>query len=145
MATNRTVLLKGDPLIKELEANAAITPGDLIERMSTGKCRVHATAGGNAAKLIALENELEGEEIGDAYASTDRVRFAAGRSGDEFNMRLAASENVAIGDFLESAGDGTLRKMVTDSTGLYLTEQIVGVALEASNVGSIARIAVEII
>lgn len=145
MATNKTILLKGDPLRKEREANAGITPGDLIEVMSTGKVREHATAGGNAQRAFAIEDDLQGKEIGDAYVATDRVQYLVCRRGDEIMARLKASQNVVIGDFLESAGDGTLQKHVVESSGAIYVEQIVGIVLEASNVGTVARVAIEIV
>ena len=145
MATNKTILLKGDPLRKEREAGGAITPGDLIKVGSDGKVVVHATAGGNAQRAFAIENDLAGEEIGDAYASGERVQYLVCRRGDEVMARLKASENVVVGDFLESAGDGTLQKHVVESSGAIYVEQIVGMVLEASNVGTVARVAIEIV
>src|SRR3990167_1803540 len=133
MATNKTILLKGDPLRKEREAGGAITPGDLIKVGSDGKVVVHATAGGNAQRALAIENDLAGEEIGDAYASGERVQYLVCRRGDEVMALLKASENVVVGDFLESAGDGTLQKHVVESSGAIYVEQIVGMVLEASN------------
>jgi len=59
---------------------------------------------------------------------------------------LAASQNVAIGDFLESAGDGTLRKYSGASAGVAeWPANVVGVALEASNVAQIVRLKVKVI
>lgn len=145
MTAARTIILKGDPIRKERAAGGTITPGDLIELMSTGAMRRHSTAAGNAQSSFALEDDLQGNEIGDDYSSGQRVQMAVFHTGMEVNARLKASENVAIGDLLESAGDGTLRKMALDSTSTYFYNQLVAIALEASNVGTVARIAVEII
>ena len=62
----RTVKLKNyGNIFNEYEANAAISPGMLVELMSTGKIRAHSTAGGNALRMFALENYLEGKDIND--------------------------------------------------------------------------------
>lgn len=142
MSTDRTIVLKGDPLRYEGVANAAITPGHLIEEMSTGKLRKHATAGGNAAKLFAIENALEGQEVGDDYSAADQVQYVAARPGDEIQAWLADGENVSIGDPLESNGDGTLRKHTPRVESSALAGQteylnvIVGFAREALNLAA---------
>lgn len=122
MATPKTVLLKGRGIRKEGTANAAITPGHLVERMSTGNIRVHATAGAKASPIFAVENEILGKEITVAYAATDRCYFEFLTSGCEvYALVAAAAPAIVVGDLLESAGDGTLRKVaattdLTDST-----------------------------
>lgn len=117
--TLRTILLKGQAQGKRREAtcNAAITPGHLCEYMSTGNIRVHALAAGAAYPLFAAENELFGNEITVAYAANDRGLFWHATPGDEINALVpAAAAAIVIGDYLESNGDGTLKKAV-DLTG----------------------------
>lgn len=126
-----TIILKGDPIRKEKVAGAAITPGHLLQRTSADKVVVHATAGGNAAKLFAIENDLFGNGITDAYAANDTVQFVFARPGDEIQAILKDGETAVIGSPLESAGDGTLQVHVVDSTGPIETDVIVGYALEA--------------
>ena len=113
----RTISLKGDGILKERKANAAITPGHLIEVMNTGNVRVHSTAGGQAQRAFALENDLIGKGIDDAYAQNDNVRYAVFPPGAEVNALLVTGETVAIGDFLESAGNGTLQVSSTPVEG----------------------------
>lgn len=131
----KTIALKhyGAVVRAEAIANAALTPGHLVELMSTGKVRKHATAGGSAVeKAFAVEDELQGKEIGDAYAINTLVQYDIFRPGDEVYARLANGENVAIGDKLESAGTGELRKVDADtSAGSIAVQSVVGVALEA--------------
>ncbi len=124
----------------EKAANAAITPGMLIEPMTTDKVRAHATAEGNALPIFALEDELQGKEIDDAYAADDRVQCWIPQRGDEVNAILADGEDVAIGDWLASNGDGHLRKHVAETESWGESEagavtvsplQIVAQALEA--------------
>ena len=132
MAYN-TILLKGEnPNIEEIEANAAITPGMLVEEMTTGLLRAHATRNGNAAAMFALENELEGEEIGDNYAAGERVRVWHPQKGDQVYALLADGESVVIGDMLGSNGDGFLKEIKGgDSATEDLPASIVAKAKEA--------------
>jgi hypothetical protein len=120
----------------EKVANAAITPGHLIEEMSTGKVRVHATAGGTQYPMIAVEDELQGKGVDDAYAAGDQVKVWIPTRGDVASMILKNGENVAIGDFLESAGDGTVQKYVVDTdssknTTAEILNIIIGQAITA--------------
>ena len=116
--TEKTIIIKDFTGIQEERiANAEIYPGHLIEVMSTDKVRVHATEGGNALPIFAIENELEGQGIGDAYAAADIVQFRYFRTGDIVLGILADGESIAIGDPLISAGDGTVKEWaaVTES------------------------------
>lgn len=150
MATPKTITIKGDPIRKELVANAAITPGMLCERMSTNKVRKHGSAGGNASPIFALEDDLQGNGIADDYVIANVVQLGYFRSGDEVYAWLADGQSVAIGDLLESDGAGMLQKHGVDSTGAYVLLQVVARALEAvdttlsATVGA-TRILVEIV
>lgn len=143
-STANRVILKRGCQEGEGGAGGAITPGHLIAWNSAGALVVHATAGGNAAKMFALENELYGQTTADAFASGDRVPFFVARPGDVVQARIKASENIAVGDYLESAGDGTLQKVTADSADLY-NANVIGVALDATNTGSVVKLAVQII
>ncbi len=133
MSTSHTVKLKKyEDINVELVAVAAITPGHLVEKTSAGKTQKHSTAGGNATpKMFALEDELQGKEIDDAYAADDPVQVWICQPGEVVNALLKNGETIVIGDRLESAGDGTLRKYGADSTGVYYPNVIVGIANEA--------------
>jgi hypothetical protein len=131
MAYN-TITLKGLPAREERAAEAAITPGFLIELTSSDTVQAHSTAGGSAATLFALEDENQGNEIGDAYSADDIVLFGVFAPGMEVYALLADGEDIAIGDLLESNGDGYLREVDADaSAGTIGVQSIVGVALEA--------------
>ncbi len=125
MASNsapKTILLRGSPAMREGVANAALTPGHLIEQMSTGKFRKHATAGGvRPSRLFAREEEYVGGGIDTDYAANDQLTYMDCKPGDQvYALVAAAAAAIVIGDLLESAGDGTLRKVVsylTDSSG----------------------------
>jgi hypothetical protein len=132
MALNTVKLKKYQDINKEWLANAAITPGMLVQLMSTNKVRKHANESGNALpKMFALEDELQGKGIDDDYAQGDPVQVWIAQAGEEVNAILEDGNTVVIGDPLESAGDGTLQKMTADSTGVYYYNQIVAIALEA--------------
>lgn len=127
-----TVKLKSyNNVQEELIAAAAITPGMLLEFPSTGKVAKHSSAGQNALVAFALEDELQGKSIADDYAGDDPVQVWIPGRGDVVYALLADGENVAIGDFLESAGTGYLRKHVADSAGTIYPNNIVGQAMEA--------------
>jgi hypothetical protein len=141
-------------VFEEFVANAGITPGHLVEVMSTGKVRVHTTAEGNVLPMFAIEDELQGNDIDTAYVAADQVQVWIPTRGDIVNAILADEENVAIGDFLTSAGDGTLKKYDPAASAAVIENPalIVGVAVSALNLSSSSaatiaatRIAVRII
>jgi hypothetical protein len=139
----KTIKLKayGD-IHNEYDANAAITPGMLIELMITNKVRAHSSAGNNALPMFALENDLQGNDIDDAYSEDDKVQCWIPRRGDEVFAILADGENVAIGQFGDSNGDGYLRRHVVEEETWAVSEagtvlvrplQIVCIFLEAKD------------
>ena len=113
--SNTIKIKKYADIVEEYDAGAAITPGMLIALGSAETVAAHASAGGNVTPImIALEDELQGKDVDDAYASGDKVQcWIAGR-GDIAYMILADGENVVIGDALESNGAGYLQKHVAD-------------------------------
>lgn len=145
MATtyNTIKLKKYQDIIEEYEAASAITPGNLIELSSAGKVQNHATAGGEVLPMFALEDELQGNGIEDAYASGDKVQCWVAQRGEIVYARLADGESVAIGDFLVSNGNGCLKKHTafahtgSEETTLY-AQPLVGVALEARELDSLS-------
>ena len=135
---------------KEYDAKAAgILPGHLVEIASDGKVQVHANAGQNAARRFAIEDDLQGNEIGDAYTISNKVLTRTFMPGDEVLAIVPVGQTIVIGDFLESAGDGTLQKHTADSAGaVEFPEAVVATALEAKTTTSATgtlRIVAEII
>jgi len=152
-----TIALKGAVTRKEAVASEAITPGELIEFGGSNDIQKHSTAGGNARKAFALENDLVGDDISTDYDSGDTVQYGVFEQTAEVNALLptgtAASVSISKGQALESAGDGTLVAWDTagQATDPSLTpvqvNQIVGYALEAvdnSGGSSEARIEIEV-
>ena len=137
----------------EENAAAAITPGMLVELTSAGKVQAHSNAGQDALTMIALEDDLQGNDIDDAYSTDNPVQVWIPNRGCEAYMILATSQTIAIGDFLSSNGNGMLKKHVPDASEIYATtdvtvygRQIIGQAIEAKTTTSAAaRIKVRII
>ena len=129
----RKVTLLGTPHVKEYTCNGAITPGHLCELNSSGQAIVHNSADAPAAKMFALEDDLQGAEIGTAYTTLNKGQFGLFRSGDEVAVLNANGENIAIGDLLVSNGDGTLKEYVLGAapSAVEQPSSIVAVALEA--------------
>lgn len=123
----KTIPLKGDFIRKEGVASEAITPGHLVEFGGAKDYRKHSTIGGAARRAFALENDLIGKGIDDAYALGDQLQVGLFVPGAE----CYAITNAAVtkGDPLESAGDGTLKAASTPiegSTIAYAVETTTG-------------------
>jgi len=93
---------------------AAVYPGMLLERNSSGNFQAHSTEGGPAEGLICVEDEGQGNGVDDSYDSSSRVVFIAARKGDVFALRMKDTDssgrvNISQGEFLESNGDGYWR------------------------------------
>lgn len=154
------IIIKGDPFYEEypLKASVDIMPGMLIE-YDGADVKPHATAGGNASPLFAVENALIGDGIDVAYTEDgEAVLFAKCRPGDRVYALLKTGNNVAINDFLGSGGAGNLQKHTNASQAVneggsatytiaQVPEGIVARALEAVNnsSGVDARILVEVV
>lgn len=107
--TNTIKLKKYSDVIEEYVAASEIFPGMLLEMNSDGKVEPHGTADNEVIPLIALEDELQGKGIDDAYSSDDQVQCWIPYPGDEAYMILADDQNISTGDFLQSDGEGALK------------------------------------
>jgi len=128
-------------------AASAIKPGHLIEELAAGTVQEHSGTALNAQKLFALADPTLGKTIDDVYAVASLVRFGAFSSGQKVFGRVAVG-SVAIvkGDALQSNGDGTVEKLVTDTaTDDTQRDSIVGYALEAiDNSGGSAEVFIKL-
>ena len=122
-------------VFEEYAAYAAITPGHLIYLKSDGTVAVHAEEDGNVLPMFAIEDELQGNGVDDAYAAGDRVQVWIPTRGDQVNAILKDEEVVAIGDFLVSAGNGELKKYDA-TTSVLDAERPIAVALAALDLSS---------
>lgn len=137
----KTIVIKGGFIRKEGVAGSAVTPGHLIEGFAT--IDPHSVAGGNARKAFALENDLVGDGIEDAYDAGDTVLYGVFDRGAEVQALLAYGETTLEGSPLESAGDGTLQVHASEGP----VDAIVAyakVALANTAGGAAARITVEV-
>ncbi|MCR4301805.1 MAG: hypothetical protein NUV51_09360 [Sulfuricaulis sp.] len=128
-------------VINDMGAKAAITPGHLVERVNTAgvwQWQKHSTAAGDGQRAVACEQSMLNKDVDDDYAINDLVEVAELGMGSNAWMFIASGQNIAYGDNLESAGDGTLRVY---AAGVKLFQ-----ALETkANVTVLTRIRVEVI
>jgi len=129
MAKNTIKIKKYADIIVEAVADAAITPGMLLEYTSTGTVKKHATAAGKHAFMFALEDELQGRGIDTDYAAGDKVQVWIAGRGDIVNCLLEDEAAIAIGDFVESNGEGKVQE--------YTSGVIIGVAVEAVDLSTL--------
>jgi hypothetical protein len=131
MAKNTIKIKKYSDVIEEIDAAGTITPGMLIELDSNGDVQAHSTEGGVALPMFALEDELQGNEIDDDYSAGDKVQVWIPYRGDQVYALLAQGEDVAIGAFLDSNGDGTLKEYTgTTASDVEFPQSVVAQALE---------------
>lgn len=146
-----TIVIKGEPLRKESVAAEAITPGYLVEPASATTCQKHSTAEGPAVACFALENDLVGDDIDDAYDSGDTVQVGYFRTGDEVYAYLTTSQTISVGDYLVSAGNGLLQEFdpaedVSSSSADIYRGNVIARAIEAvTTTTAAARIKVEVL
>lgn len=107
------ITLRGEPIVDEQNtASEAITPGHLIE-IDTNEWRKHATSGGAAAPIFAMERDELGKEISVAYADGDYVKAGYYAKGDRVNAIIPSGQDVSEGDEMESDGAGRLKAGTT--------------------------------
>jgi hypothetical protein len=133
----KTIDLYGYCNQHEAIAGGAIIPGMLVIRSSATQVVVHNVEGAPAQPSFAVEYDLTGRTIADAYATADQVLFKTFTPGSGVYAWLAAGEDVAAGAFLSSNGDGTLKEAEAE-------ENIVAQALEAVDNDGTAAVAVRI-
>lgn len=132
----RTIVLRGNLSERHMEGYASTTvyPGMLVEKKTTGvepygQWGPHATAGGYAEKVIAVEgyvadipqaSTFNGGTVDDAYASGDLMMMHHCEPGDEVWVWLVASGTaVTNADFLTSNGNGDLKKATSTDQRLF--------------------------
>lgn len=142
MAYNTIKIKKYQDIVVEYPAHAAILPGSLVALNSDGtdgEVLVHATAGGNVLPMFAIEDELQGKGIDDAYATGDKVQVWVPQRGEVVLAILADGNSVEPGEFLESNGAGYLQSHSADEASILPNVQtniIVGMCLENMDASS---------
>jgi hypothetical protein len=138
----KTIILKNySNVFEEFVANGAILPGMLVEQTpSAATIRTHRTASGPQIPMFAIEDALQGKGIDDTYATGDQVRVWIPQRGDQVYALLKDEQTIAIGDLMESDGEGRLQKHTSataDSSTYIYYNQIVGWALEAKDLSTL--------
>jgi hypothetical protein len=137
------IVLKGHSgsIYKEANAGGAITPGHLIKVNSSGNAVVQSDSA-RVQAAVAIENHWTGGGIDTAYAANDQVCYQVLQPGAEWNALVAAAAPaITNGDWLESAGDGTVRKTATQANAMAIARATV----DNSGGGSAVRIRAEVI
>ena len=135
MSTRYTIATIGIGVQYEAVANAAITPGQAVELLSTGKIQKVAAAGGDSERAFAIEDYLQGKDVADDYAAGARVMYRVFQRGEEVFVILKDGENVAIGDDISFALAG---EVAASGSG----ETVIGTAMEALDASASAGVAV---
>jgi len=141
-ATKNTIAVwTNNPHRKEALASGAMYPGMCVQRTSATVDTVIVQATAEVAPtplLILEEDELQGKELTEVYATGKRVFFRTPYPGDYFGLLLADGQNVAKADFLTPVGDGTWKK----ATGSMIK---VAQALEAKDLSASSNTANDIV
>ena len=122
MSTKRSITLKGCPIVSEEgAATETIKPGYLVKGVSSV---AKQTGTGWVPRALALERDELGQGIDNTlqgsgtesanYASGDRVKVGVYYGGCEVTVFVASGQNISEDDFLESAGDGTVKEGSTN-------------------------------
>src|SRR5690554_6735026 len=100
-------LKKYTDIINEYPAglSATLLPGALVQLTPLGTLQNHSTAGGPAATLVPLEDELQGRTTRHAYTAGEPVQVWYVTPGEEALMLVDSAYDPAIGAYLQSAGN----------------------------------------
>jgi hypothetical protein len=112
------LLKKFQPVRSEAIAAAAIYPGELVMLDSAGKFALNTASDINArGALIAVEDELQGKDKSDQYASASLVQAEQLQPGDEVQVMLdsTAPAAISIGDRLHPNAGGTVAELANGS------------------------------
>lgn len=102
MAKYKTIKVKKySDVIEEFVAAGDITPGMVVKLTADGEVE----PGGSALIMVALEDELQGKGIDDAYVAGDPVQVWIPYRGDIFN---GIGSGLTVGAFVEAGTDGRL-------------------------------------
>jgi len=116
-----TIALKGEFIRKEVEATGVVLPGMQVT--------MAGAAGGGQRKAFALENDIIGRGIDDAYAVGEVIQVGCFGSGTEVYAYLAAGENVSAGAALVGDGAGALEAVGSEVN----QDQVIAFAAESLN------------
>lgn len=124
MANPRNTIIQknyGD-VFEEHVARVALAPGMVLEpHPDAGEVSPHSTQGGKMVPMVAIEdlNDMRGGGIDENYPEGGQVSVWMPQVGDQALLILQDEEDVAAGDYLDSNGDGTLRKNDNGANSLF--------------------------
>lgn len=104
---------EGITYVNNIPAGAIIRPGMLIETYNdtlATKWRPHSSATGIPGSAIALEQFFMGKGVDDDYNPMDLVQAGVLRKGSMWWALIPSGQTIANQDFLQSNGDGYLKK-----------------------------------
>jgi hypothetical protein len=139
----RVVVIGPDkPLYNEAAATEAITPGMLVDRASATTVEANDVTGdGNKRVEVAVENDIFGGGIDDAYAAGDTVISQILRSGCEFMGLVAAGAAAITYDAYVTTAAGGYLAVGTQANAVAKARQ----ALDNSGGGTPARLRVVVL
>jgi len=144
MAKRAIIVQEKSAVEFEALANAAITPGQIVELLSTGKVQKNATAKVDGERMIADIDVLQGKDIADDYAANAKVLMRIMGRGDVVNAILKDGEKAAIGTKLELATGGELQAF-TDGTKTFVALEAIDASDSAATAVASRRIKVRVI
>ena len=126
------------PTVKEfiVASGETILPGMLCEVDSSGNAITHNVSGQGGYYFIADVNFIEQKGTADALTIGGTGQFFYPRPGETYNLVLADSQTITVGEALTSDAAGAVRSALTDGK-----EEILFYAEEAiTTSGATARI-----
>lgn len=113
-------------------AEAGIYPGMLLRLDANGEMEIHDVEGGELGDetLIAEEDALQGNTVDTVYADDAIVSYMIPQKGSVINMLVEDGQDLAIGEKVMSAGNGTVKAIDDLESGETLAH-VIGIAEEA--------------
>lgn len=107
--------VENKPLYREkvVASGETILPGHLVLDNGSGEWKNHDAAGAGGYFHIADMNIFEQKSVSDALTIGQSSGAFYPRDGETYNVVLAASQTIAVGDALTSNGDGTVKEATT--------------------------------
>lgn len=139
------------PVVEEAKvaSGETILPGHIVLK-SSGEYINHDSAGNGGKLYVADLNYLEQKNVDEALTVGDTVQAFSPRPGEEYNVMVAASQDItAVDTGLTSNGDGTLKiATVTGATPdvvLFYADEVINtggstalVRCKVANYGTLA-------
>ncbi len=120
------------PLTVEGTAGASILPGTLVAQ--TGDAIAKSDNDGTTSSRLLLAREIGeqfGKNISQPWSTNDHIICVAPRSGEFFNVCIAAAQTIVVGDALTSNGDGKFKKAGA-ADAVYCIAQVASTAAAAN-------------